>query len=223
MAEDATNQKQQSGGVCDLCASPLEAFAVELSPGEMRVIARNGYGVHVPFGPLAGRVAALIDLAEGNATPWALCLACYQRTRDYTAAGNDGVALCEPVPPMAKEDSADVDSEEAEAQFNLGVCYYYGDQGLNKNHGEAVKWFRKAAAQGFAMAEFSLGVCYRFGLGVERDGKEASIWYQKAAAHGYTELVTIFPFVPAATKVRPGALHAVFGSPWNRGERSQGP
>jgi len=36
---------------------------------------------------------------------------------------------------------------DAEAQFNLGVCYKNG-WGVTKDLAEAVRWFRKAARQG---------------------------------------------------------------------------
>lgn len=42
------------------------------------------------------------------------------------------------------------------AQYNLGVCYDRGN-GVTKNAEEAVKWYRKAAEQGYAKAQDSLG------------------------------------------------------------------
>ena len=35
----------------------------------------------------------------------------------------------------------------AEAQFNLGNCYYWGE-GVAKDNEKALKWYQKAAAQG---------------------------------------------------------------------------
>ena len=55
---------------------------------------------------------------------------------------------------------------DAEAQSNLGVCYYFGE-GVKKDKKEAVKWFRKAAEQGNALAQSSLGKCYDNGDGVK--------------------------------------------------------
>ena len=52
----------------------------------------------------------------------------------------------------------------AEAQYNLGVCYYNGE-GVAKDEVEAVKWFRKAAEQNYARAQYNLGVCYERGDG----------------------------------------------------------
>ena len=54
------------------------------------------------------------------------------------------------------------------AQFNLGGCYVVGE-GVERDKAEAVKWFRKAAKQGYAEAQFSLGVLYYIGAGVQPD------------------------------------------------------
>ena len=71
----------------------------------------------------------------------------------------------------------------ADAQYELGCCYNYG-QGVLNNYGEAVKWYRKAADQGNAFAQYSLGLCYTNGKGVEQDQAEAAKWYRKAADQG---------------------------------------
>ena len=68
----------------------------------------------------------------------------------------------------------------AEAQYNLGVCYEYGE-GVENDMKEAVKWYRKAAEQGFTDALNNLGACYANGNGVENDMKEAVKWFRKAA------------------------------------------
>ncbi len=71
----------------------------------------------------------------------------------------------------------------ANAQFNLGVCYAKGI-GIGKDEAEAAKWYRKAAELGFAPAQFNLGVCYVKGKGIEKDEAEAVKWYRKAAGQG---------------------------------------
>ena len=38
------------------------------------------------------------------------------------------------------------------AQYNLGACYYNG-HGVPQSYSEAIKWFRKAARQGYAVAQ----------------------------------------------------------------------
>ncbi|CDF05801.1 stress protein [Megasphaera elsdenii CAG:570] len=47
-----------------------------------------------------------------------------------------------------------------------------------------MKWFRKAADQGNAVAQNNLGYCYRNGEGVEQDYAEAVKWGRKAADQG---------------------------------------
>ena len=46
---------------------------------------------------------------------------------------------------------------DAEAQNNLGNCYYNGE-GVTKDYAEAVRWYRKAAEQGHANAKIVLNL-----------------------------------------------------------------
>ncbi|TBL79092.1 tetratricopeptide repeat protein [Paenibacillus thalictri] len=55
----------------------------------------------------------------------------------------------------------------------------------NNNYAEAVKWYRKAAENGYADAQNRLGVRYTNGQGVEKDDYEAFRWYVKAAEQGH--------------------------------------
>jgi ectoine hydroxylase-related dioxygenase (phytanoyl-CoA dioxygenase family) len=71
----------------------------------------------------------------------------------------------------------------ADAQFNLGLCYRLGDV-VKKNDAEAVRWFRLAAVQGGALAQCNLGFSYYLGEGVEKDDAEAVRWFELAAAQG---------------------------------------
>jgi len=66
------------------------------------------------------------------------------------------------------------------SQFNLGMCYYYGD-GVIQDHVAAVYWYRKAAKQGIDVAQLNLGFCFNNGLGIKKDSKLAAFWYRKAA------------------------------------------
>ena len=49
---------------------------------------------------------------------------------------------------------------------------------------EAVKWYRLAAEQGYAMAQNNLGFMYANGDGVPQDYVEAAKWFRKAAEQG---------------------------------------
>jgi TPR repeat protein len=55
-----------------------------------------------------------------------------------------------------------------------------------KDYVEAVKWYRKAAAQNYTRAQCFLGVCYVNGLGVPKDYVEAVEWFRKAVEHDYS-------------------------------------
>ena len=79
---------------------------------------------------------------------------------------------------------------DADAQYNLGVCYYNG-YGVAQDKGEAVKWYRKAAEQGFADAQYWLGVCYYNGYGVAQDYDEAVKWIRKAAEQGHAKAINL--------------------------------
>ena len=55
---------------------------------------------------------------------------------------------------------------------------------------EAVKWYRKAAEQGYARAQNNLGIMYDDGYGVPEDDTEAVKWYRKGATQGYAPAQT---------------------------------
>ena len=51
------------------------------------------------------------------------------------------------------------DAVDADAQDKLGAAYYSGS-GLQQNHTEAARWFRKSADQGCPSAQFNIGRAY---------------------------------------------------------------
>jgi len=64
----------------------------------------------------------------------------------------------------------------------LATAYEQGWFGKT-NFQEALKWYRKAAAQGDPDAQNSLGQMYEDGEGVPQDYRMAAEWYRKAAEH----------------------------------------
>ena len=52
------------------------------------------------------------------------------------------------------------------------------------NFTSAVEQYRKAAAEGFALAQSNLGTMYFYGSGVPKDLEQAVTWYRKAADQG---------------------------------------
>jgi len=75
---------------------------------------------------------------------------------------------------------------DADAQAELGLCYYEG-KGVDKNYDEAVKWYRLAVEPGNEKAQNRLGNCYYYGNGVEQDYVEAVKWFRMAAEQEYAE------------------------------------
>jgi TPR repeat protein len=70
------------------------------------------------------------------------------------------------------------------AQSYVGSMYESG-RGVERDYGEANRWFLMAAEQGDAYSQSLLGYAYEQGLGVARDEKVAAQWHAKAAEQGY--------------------------------------
>jgi uncharacterized protein len=66
--------------------------------------------------------------------------------------------------------------------------YKRGD-GVTQDDAEALKWYRKAAEQGDAVAQYNLGVSYYNGEGVLQDTIAAHMWFNIAAANGINAAV----------------------------------
>ena len=60
-----------------------------------------------------------------------------------------------------------------------------GESAFNsKNYTEAVKWYRKAAEQGYAEAQYIYGRCCLDGTGIAKNPSEGVKWLLKAAEQG---------------------------------------
>ena len=74
-----------------------------------------------------------------------------------------------------------------EAQYNLGIAYATGEDGIFRNGAQAVHWLRLAAEKEWASAEKALGEKYRDGDGVPKDTAEGSRWLRRATEQGYAD------------------------------------
>ena len=72
------------------------------------------------------------------------------------------------------------------AQSRMGFACFSG-QGREQDTSEAIRWWRKAAAQGDALAQYSLGTCYFLGHGVLTNHRIAVGLYRKAASQGLAD------------------------------------
>ncbi len=113
-------------------------------------------------------VASIAGAAVAVADPYKDALAAWTRGEYATA-----YRLWEPL----------ADQGDPDAQFYLGFMNEYG-QGVARNDGEAIRWYRKAADQDHAFAQFRLGDLYSSGEGPPRSDSEAAQWYRLAADQG---------------------------------------
>lgn len=70
------------------------------------------------------------------------------------------------------------------AQFLMGMLYFSGKRGVEKNLETAVDWTRESAEQGYAEAQNTLAYFLDYGLGTKLDESLAALWYQRAADNG---------------------------------------
>jgi TPR repeat protein len=57
---------------------------------------------------------------------------------------------------------------------------YEKGRGVIKDEREAVKWYRKVAAQGHGWGQYLVGRCYLYGVGVPKNKSTAKSWLEKA-------------------------------------------
>lgn len=73
---------------------------------------------------------------------------------------------------------------DAEAQYNLGSCFFSG-KGIRKNEQRAIFWWRESAEQDYAPAQYILSLCYFEGIGVKYNEDSAFYYLGSAMANEY--------------------------------------
>lgn len=107
----------------------------------------------------------------------------------FQSAAREQAAAVKKIPPTTHwtEDArqrllARAQQGDANSQMWLATAYEQGWFG-EVNIAEALRWFRKSAANGNPDAQNDLGRMYEDGEGVEQNFVLAAKWYQKAAEH----------------------------------------
>ena len=102
-----------------------------------------------------------------------------------------GVGLCpfcrSPTPnneELVQRTTKRVEVGDANAIFNLGVCYSTGVYGLPQDYEKAFELYHRAGELGYASAYYNIGNAYYNGRGVERNEKKAEHYYEQAAIRG---------------------------------------
>ena len=147
-------------------------------------------GIRMFFGPHVGlddaervqRKAQGLELLEKSATnkhPLGLAA---RGSAEARSGGKEGLEFAQARCLEAVEAGLleDLNARGAQWVFYAGVAYDTGC-GVAKDAAEAVKWYRKAAEQGLALAQDFLGRSYFHGEGVAKDAVEAVKWFRKAA------------------------------------------
>jgi TPR repeat protein len=70
------------------------------------------------------------------------------------------------------------------AETLSGMAFDLAMGGQAQDYAQALTWYQKAAAQGFARAEMDVGHLYGNGQGLAQDYVQAMTWYRKAADQG---------------------------------------
>lgn len=73
---------------------------------------------------------------------------------------------------------------DREAMYRLAEGYYYGNDEVNRDYGQAFAWYKKAAGKGYVPAIRDMGLCYLSGRGVKASNKNAWKCFEKAAKKG---------------------------------------
>eukprot|EP00249_Psilotum_nudum_P022952 c28701_g1_i2 orf=217-2274(+) len=73
----------------------------------------------------------------------------------------------------------------AGAMYRVGVFYYFGLRGVQRDHSKALFWFSKAVEKGDSTSMELLGEIYSRGIGVERNFTKALEWFESASRHNH--------------------------------------
>ena len=76
---------------------------------------------------------------------------------------------------------------DAAAECYIRGWRYANGRGVIQNDEQAVKWYRRAAEQGHAIAQYDLSWMYQHGRGVSQNSSEAAQWCRRAAEQGYAD------------------------------------
>ncbi len=83
-----------------------------------------------------------------------------------------------------------VDSNDAQAQGQLGMLYYEG-KGVPEDHGKAAEWMQRSAEGGNADSQYMLAWFHYKGIGVPQDYAKTFEWAEKSWNQGNANAATL--------------------------------
>ena len=137
---------------------------------------KNAAGVAYERAYKAGNTHATFRLGICYENGWGVEKNLTTAFRLYTEAaanecdGADAAAMRIEVP--ARYWGPAFNGNDADAQYNLAMCYRVGNTGLEQNNEAAFKLFRMAADQGHVASLYEVARCYATGIGVEKNDSE---------------------------------------------------
>ena len=130
--------------------------------------------------------ACLLEKSVGGPAAYNRCLASQLRELRGAPTAPDLSGVSSAERKMIEENNDIARSRQAAEQGNADAQVKLADiHTKSKDYAEALKWYRKAAVQGYAPAQHGLGLMYHKGEGVLEDYREAVKWYRKAAEQGH--------------------------------------
>jgi TPR repeat protein len=151
--------------ISDMAPSDEGSIEIKRDTTFLDCLRSKGYE-HVPSSQSQGTAtpnSVVPAEMRANGEPYARAIDAYLKG-DYDRAGRL-------MRPLAKKG-------EAPAQFILGYANF-----INMNYPAAVKWYQRAAGQGYADAQDTLGELYLGGLGVLQSNVQAYVWFGLAATN----------------------------------------
>jgi len=116
------------------------------------------------------------EWTETNSLPLRLKVELAFKKPNVGDLGLEDILFCEIFSPdAAKAILTEAEKGDAQAQRNLGMMYFNGNQ-VKKDRKEAAKWLRKSAEQGNGKAQAHLALMYLRGEGVTKDLVTGKAW-----------------------------------------------
>ena len=119
-----------------------------------------------------------------------ICSGCiYAFQSRATKEEDNKCPFCRTPPPESDEEWVKrnrkrMDMNDPRAIYNLGCCFYQGDNGLPQNYAKALELWQRAGELGGADGYHGIGNAYKEGNGVERNETKAEHYWELAAMGG---------------------------------------